>query len=79
MDILMCGESRFLVVEEDLSFAERRDIKSMRGDTGLEGRKEGRKVGEGSGCPRLWVLSPSPLGGIGGGWKGLSYRLPITI
>ena len=31
-----------------------------------EGRKEGRKVGEGSGCPRLRVLSPSPPGGIGG-------------
>ena len=31
-----------------------------------EGRKEGRKVGEGSGCPCLWVLSPSPPGGIGG-------------
>ena len=32
----------------------------------MVGRKEGRKVGEGSGCPRLWVLSPSPPGGIGG-------------
>ena len=26
----------------------------------LCGREEGRKVGEGSGCPCLWVLSPSP-------------------
>ena len=43
------------------------------------GRKEGRKVGEGYGCPRLRVLSPSPPGGIGGGWRGLSYCLPITI
>ena len=32
----------------------------------LRYRKEGRKVGEGSGCPRLRVLSPSPPGGIGG-------------
>ena len=32
----------------------------------VEGRKEGRKVGEGSGCPHLRVLSPSPPGGIGG-------------
>ena len=51
----------------------------MRRDTGLVeyslvyeqihmpcGRKEGRKVGEGSGCPRLRVLSPSPPGRIGG-------------
>ena len=35
-----------------------------------KGRKEGRKVGEGSGCPRLRVLSPSPPGRIGGGGGG---------
>ena len=38
----------------------------------VQGRKEGRKVGEGSGCPCLWVLSPSPSGRIEGGVEGVN-------
>ena len=53
-----------------LSGANEPDPSSNILSAGEEERKEERKVEEGSGCPRLQVLSPSPPGGIGGGGGG---------